>query len=286
MTPTGPPPRFVEWRMSDGYVVRGRVWPADGPTVIYLHGIQSHGGWFEWSGGLLASLGCNVIMPDRRGSGLNREARGDAQDNLRWVLDVEEIIADCKRRGLSRELRLVGVSWGGKLAVKLADRMPRDIASVLLITPGVFPAVDVSSFEKLRIAAALLSKPDMYAAIPLSDAALFTDNPAGRKFIDEDELTLHQVTARFFWHSRRLDREIQRWPAGRVKTPLTIVLCGRDRIIRNAETREWARRVSDGRAKIVEFPEDVHTLEFNTDRSGFEAVLRDWTHAIPYPAAT
>lgn len=77
------PPEFHSWTMSDGYVLHGRLWhPAgiarDG-AILYLHGIQSHGGWFEWSASLLAHLGYPVLLPDRRGSGLNRPARRHPQ---------------------------------------------------------------------------------------------------------------------------------------------------------------------------------------------------------------
>ena len=52
------PPAPNSWTLSDGYVLQGRVWrPASGAArcaVLYLHGIQSHGAWFEWSAGRLA----------------------------------------------------------------------------------------------------------------------------------------------------------------------------------------------------------------------------------------
>ncbi|MGE3182793.1 MAG: lysophospholipase, partial [Phycisphaerae bacterium] len=64
------PPSFQNWPQDDGYVVRGRVWNANAPStrtpILYLHGIQSHGGWYEWSASVLASQGQTVMMPDRR----------------------------------------------------------------------------------------------------------------------------------------------------------------------------------------------------------------------------
>ncbi|HMQ16427.1 MAG TPA: hypothetical protein PKC49_10665, partial [Phycisphaerae bacterium] len=56
------PPKLIQWTAADGYVLSGRVWtpaqtPARSPAVLYLHGIQSHGGWFEWSASLLAQAG-------------------------------------------------------------------------------------------------------------------------------------------------------------------------------------------------------------------------------------
>ena len=62
---------------SDGYVWRYRRYPAAGAAraeVVFIHGIQSHGGWYEGSCTQLAQAGFNVSFLDRRGSGLN--ARG------------------------------------------------------------------------------------------------------------------------------------------------------------------------------------------------------------------
>ena len=42
------PPELHTWPMSDGYALRGRMWlprtPATRCAVLYVHGIQSHGG--------------------------------------------------------------------------------------------------------------------------------------------------------------------------------------------------------------------------------------------------
>ncbi|MBU0618189.1 MAG: alpha/beta hydrolase, partial [Planctomycetes bacterium] len=97
MRPPLIPPVFQRWTMSDGYLLRGRVWsPSLGDAsraIIYLHGIQSHGGWFEWSASVLASAGCTVVLPDRRGSGLNDAHRGDTPSWQRWLLDIDELAA-------------------------------------------------------------------------------------------------------------------------------------------------------------------------------------------------
>lgn len=277
-------PQFHTWRMSDGYSIQGRVWNlpeakdarAAGPVCLYFHGIQSHGAWFEWSGSLLAAGGASVIMPDRRGSGLNREGRGDAPSIQRWLDDIAELAEWAKHRTGAAELRLVGVSWGGKLAAMHALRNPTQVERVLLITPGIFPAVDVGFSQRMRIAAALLKGGTASFEIPLSDPALFTDNPAGQEFISADPLKLTHATARFLWHSTRLDRALRRAADRAMQPPVTLLLAGRDRIIRNAPLEAWCRRVCGEHLRIERFAADVHTLEFARDTSAFENALRAW----------
>ena len=118
---------------------------ARGPTAatIYLHGIQSHGGWYEWSASLLADGENPVLMPDRRGSGLNQAARGDVPCFRRWLEDLDELSAWARSEFGIERFDVVGVSWGGKLAAAWALERPELVSRLLLIAPGLFPAVGV-----------------------------------------------------------------------------------------------------------------------------------------------
>lgn len=274
------PPEFRSWSMSDGYVLHGRLWhPAgnlfDG-VILYLHGIQSHGAWFEWSASLLASGGYRVLLPDRRGSGLNRPARGDTPGSHRWLADLDEL-ADwaAGEFGVSR-CAVVGVSWGGKLAVAWALHRPARVQRLLLIAPGLFPAVGVGLVGRLHIGLSLLTQPARAVPIPLSDPALFTDNPAGRRFIADDPLRLTRATARFFWHSARLDRRLVRAAKGSLSAEATLLIAGRDRIIRNAPTVRWLERLAAQPPVVQTLPDAAHTLEFEPDAGAFGRLVEWW----------
>lgn len=265
--------------MSDGYVVTGRVWSARRPDAhrgfLYFHGIQSHGGWFEWSAALLAETGLPVVLPDRRGSGRNERERGDTPSLARWRADVDEL-CNWMTRGLSvQSFRLIGVSWGAKLAVDLAVRRADQVEDVLLIAPGLFPAVDIGAWRRVRIGTALLREPAARFAIPLNDPGLFTDDPEGQAFIRNDPLRLDEATARFFYHSYALDRVLARLRPGALRTPVTVVLADRDRIIRNQATATWLKRIAGGGLRVVDL-HGSHTLEFEADPAPFEAALRNW----------
>jgi alpha-beta hydrolase superfamily lysophospholipase len=266
--------------MSDGYSLRGRVWPVPrGDTshaIIYLHGIQSHGGWFEWSASLLAQQGCAVILPDRRGSGLNERDRGDTPSRQRWLLDLDELAAWARAELGAETFDLVGISWGGKPALAWAWQHAELVRRILLVGPGLFPAVDVGPRARFQIGRALLSGDRRRFAIPLNEPELFTDNPAGQEFIANDPLRLTHASARFFWHSRRLDRELIRAPGGALRPETTLVLAGRDRIIRNRPTAEWLRRFGSGQVHVVEFAEAAHTLEFAADETPYRTLLERW----------
>lgn len=280
-TPLRPPTPF-EQRLSDGYVVRGRYWPATAPpacAVLYLHGIQSHSGWYEWSASLIAEQAkVALLAPDRRGSGLNTEARGDTPSAERWLADLDEHAAWLLERSGARRLAVVGVSWGGKLALAWAQRARREISDWLLIAPGFFPRVDLNWTAKIKLATALIAAPQKRFPIPLDDPSLFTDTPEGQEFISRDPHLLRSATARALFASARLDRRLRGLSTGDVRGNGTLILASHDRIIRNERTVEWLSRCVGGLSNRT--LAGSHTLEFERDASAFEAGLLEWAASL------
>lgn len=276
MQPPLTKPTFQTWAMPDGYALAGRVWTppsACRPPALYLHGIQSHGGWFEWSASVLADAGMPVILPDRRGSGRNTADRGDVPNWRRWLADLDALAAWARAHFASQQIVVVGVSWGGKLAVVWTRKNPALVARQLLVAPGIFPAVDVGLWGRMRVAAALPLAPQTSLPIPLGDPALFTSEPQGQRFIGADELKLTRATARFMFHSALLDRAARRRQPFRA--PTTLILTDRDRIIANAPTNRWFAQCAGPHDRVERLATD-HTPEFAAQTSAFERLLRAW----------
>ncbi len=286
MRPPLSPPSLATWTMSDGYAIRGRVWPLpDRPArkrigVIYLHGIQSHGGWFEYSASWLSHCGVAVLLADRRGSGLNDAARGDVPTAERWLADVDELARAFAQQFQLDQLGVVGVSWGGKLALAWLVQRPPGVTHALLVAPGVCAAVDVALATKLRIALSLVTNPSAEFQIPLDDAALFTSNPIAQEFIRRDPLKLARVTARFLFESRRLDVRLHRSQSGAVQQFTEICLAGVERIIDNRRTIKEVQRLVANTGAVHHFPTSAHTLEFETDPESYLKTLAAWVAEI------
>ena len=258
-------PEAITLEMSDGYRAWARWWRPDSRqgVVVYLHGIQSHGAWFTGSGSYLAAHGLSVLMPDRRGSGRNGLDRGHAASARRLVEDVVETIRWAIRAGGHNRVHLVGVSWGGKLAVVAQQAAPQSVSSLALVAPGLFSKVDVSWPGKLAIGWSGLVRPRRHFDIPLNDPELFTANPERIRFIREDSLRLRTATASFLIASRRLDLAARR--AGRgAETGLNLFLAEHDDIIDNERTRAWVRELPWPRRRITQYHGAHHTLEFET----------------------
>ncbi len=278
MRPPATPPEVRRIAAPDGCLLHARFWPVARCPVaaLYLHGIQSHGGWYEHSASVLARSGLAVLMPDRRGSGRSDGVRGDAASYRVWLDDLDRLAdALCEWTG-ARRLALIGVSWGGKLACAWTLRRAERVASLLLIAPGLFPAVGPTLRTRAAIALSLLTAPRRAFDIPLNDPALFTESAAGRDFIRRDPEKLTRATARFLFASTRLDRLLSAARARSLLPPATLLLAGRDRIIRNGATRAWIERMAAHAAHVREFPQASHTLEFDAEPGDFLDALRTW----------
>ena len=293
---------------SDGYRWHYRHYPPAQSTprarVVCIHGIQSHGGWYEASCTWLARAGFDTYFLDRRGSGLNEADRGDAPSFRRLLDDLAEFLAVIGGRGPEageegvrgreskvREHRkvaspapappppaplfLVAISWGGKLAVALQRRHPGLVDGLALLCPGLFARVGPSLPERLRIAWARLWRPRRLFPIPLHDPELFTASPRWQQFIRDDPLALRQATARLLIESVRLDGYLKVVP-GHVRVPVLLLLAGRDRIIDNDRTRRFVERFASSDKEVIEYLEAHHTLEFEPEPERVFGDLQCW----------
>jgi alpha-beta hydrolase superfamily lysophospholipase len=264
---------------SDGYRWHYRRYAPPGEPagrVAFLHGIQSHGGWYPRSCAQIAAAGYEVFFLDRRGCGLNTEARGDVPSFRRVLDDVAEFV----RTLPTDKPRLMGaISWSGKLGVAFQYRHPGLVDGLALLCPGFFPVIRPGFFTRMRIGRCALTSPTRKFPIPLNDPALFTESERGRAFLRNDSLALHEATARMLFQSNALDMYLRRaWKW--VTVPTLLLLAERDRIIDNGKTRRYVERYP-GPKQVIEYAGAHHTLEFEPDGHPFVRDLLEWMKRVP-----
>ena len=244
--------------------------------VLFLHGIQSHPGWYYGTARALADTGFTVYQPVRRGSGENGAGRGDADSSRALLEDINTAAEFVASDSGKDRIQLLGVSWGGKLlaAYSTWGGRKRSAASLTMIAPGIAAKVSPGPIVKCGIAFSVFFNPSRMYSIPLSDPALFTDNPRMQEYIAADRYSLRKATARFLFISRSLDRRILKSPAGSIDLPVTLVLSLRDRIIDNEACEREVRRLA-GDDIHVETLAGAHTLEFEEDPAPFYRAVVD-----------
>jgi alpha-beta hydrolase superfamily lysophospholipase len=284
-----------EFQAGDGYRWRYRRYASEGARaeIVFIHGIQSHGGWYQHSCNELARAGFNVYFLDRRGSGLNPQGRGDSPGGFRRLLDdLAEFLTHLTKLGppltlsgtgplanatgeVRRPIFLAAISWGGKLAVALERRHPGLVDGLALICPGFFAKVRPTLTERLLIILNRLFRPRKLFQVPLSDPELFTTSPDWQRFLREDPQRLTQATARLLVESVRLDGYLRFVPKY-VHVPVLLLLAEQDRIIHNGKTRTFVDRFATPDRQIIEYPGAHHTLEFEPEPGKFIMDLRTW----------
>ncbi len=264
-------------KLPDGYNAHARVYHANPcrGAVLYIHGIQSHCGWYDQSARRMQTAGFTVLAPDRRGSGQNTVRRGHADSTGQLVDDAIASLDQLKEITDHPKIHLVGISWGGKLVAATHIARPESTASICMITPGLFPLVGVSKAEMFRIGMSMLHNPDKLYDIPLNDPALFTSDPEWLEFLKNDPLQIHQATAGFYLASRRMDKIVNKLHHA-PPVPLHLMLAADERIIDNDKTTEFVRKLNWPDIRFSNYPNSRHTLEFDPDREQFFTDLVDW----------
>jgi alpha-beta hydrolase superfamily lysophospholipase len=273
------PPKIDFYTAEGGRRLALRSWeanPSPKATLVFLHGITSHSGWYARSCESLARAGFDVHFLDRRGSGLNLEAPGDVD---RWTTWLDDVAAYLQPLRGGRPTVLCGISWGGKLAAAVARQYPALVRAVALICPGLYSPHEPGLVKRLALAAPAPERSqNRRVKIPLERPALFTQSDPWQQFIAHDPLTLRRVSWRFAREDRQLTR-YARAAAPYLHMPLLLVLAGRDRIVNNSRTREFFNRTGSRVRTLIEYPDAAHTLEFEPEPEPYFADLASWAAA-------
>src|SRR5207237_546123 len=150
--------------------------------------------WFSPLADELMGVGIRVIGADRRGSGPNKEHRGDAIDARTLVDDAKAVIQ--AERGPA-PLVLLGWCWGAALALQVAATLDPKPAAIVLVTPGLVPSADVRARAQAQLlAVGDAAEDDPCVPLPITEE-MFTSGPALDLFILQDRERVRAMTPRF-----------------------------------------------------------------------------------------
>jgi pimeloyl-ACP methyl ester carboxylesterase len=142
-------------RIADGVhlVESGK---ADGPLLLCLHGIGSSSRSFEQ---LAEDLGPDVRVVRWDAPGYARSADAESAPGIDGYADVAAELV--RRLTAGREesaAHVLGVSWGGVIALKLAARHPELVASLTVADSSLGSGTDPAKAEAMRGRAGLLAE--------------------------------------------------------------------------------------------------------------------------------
>jgi alpha-beta hydrolase superfamily lysophospholipase len=264
----------------DGLPLHYRAWLPTGGTpaasLLFVHGIASHGAWFSETAVYLADRGIAVYAPDRRGSGLSAGPRGHVASYEQTLDDLDLFVDLIVGEQPGAPIFLAGSSWAAKLALAYAARAQQRLAGLLLHGPGLFSRVDLSVRLKLDVLLHHRAGGDYGLGIPLVPEQ-YTRNPAYLEFIRRDPYRLLTASARFFWETRRLDRARDRL-ADSLTLPMLLQIGEHDPIMDARTTCSWFERLKAPDRTSIVYRNASHTLDFESEPTvrAYRADLLGW----------
>ena len=262
---------------GDGVSLAYRFFPARAEnvraSVVYLHGIQSHGGWYVHTAAELARRGYSVYLLDRRGSGVSGGRKGFFSGWDQLIDDVRKFVDLARRDSPARPTFLIGGCWGARPAVAFALRGERELAGLALVCPAIKVRVDLPLRDKLKVVVGHVLFPEWPVRIPLTPE-MFTSNPSYVEFVRTDPLSLSHVTARFFFETLRSSRFLAQPPS--LALPMLLMQAGSDPIVDVPAVQRWFDGMASSARKSVLYPSFGHILDFEQERQRYWDDLVAW----------
>jgi len=263
-------------KIGENSVVPVRIFGAQGEglPILFTHGLQSHSGWFAQSAAFLAGLGHPVYAMDRMGSGLSPAVRGDAQDFMQWVEEIEGLAATIMTRHGRQKFYLVGHCFGAIPATAYAATHPERLQALILTTPAIYTTTTIPLGDMLNILLSPSGARDFSIPVPL-DPESFSELPEYQKFIANDQLSLRAATGDFYYQVYRARKYIEQ-NVEQLRMPVLMVLAGEDRICDNPRNRQFFFKIPAGEKTLTEFADARHILEFSPEQQPFFSALAGW----------
>ena len=264
----------LDVRTADGHTLKVGVFSGDGsgPSVLLLHGLYSHMGWYTSLGRALAERGAAVFLLDRRGAGISEGLAGHMDSWLHVVDDLRRVVARVRALHPTASVCALGISLGAAmtLAASLVERdlFHRQVA----LSPGLAPALQLSLRRRLDVAYRAYTRPRGLHDLPFTVEQL-SDKVELRDRLWGDPLRTRAVTARFLLEVFRMQRFIRR-EIVHLGVPLLALVAAKDALIDNELVLRTLNRVEGTPVRVEVFEDAHHVLPASVPET--ELVGRIW----------
>ncbi len=269
--------------MSDGVKLFYRAWRGDetAPTLVLLHGLGAHTGWFIDMGNELHARGLTVYAMDHRGFGRSEGPRGHVRDGAVYLRDISAFLAEIHKRHAASPLFILGHSMGGIFALNVAaDDSARErplLAGVILMNPWIDDQSKVSpaSVASLVVSGMLGSSRPFRGA---GGVETMTTNPEARTMLGEDQRWVREQSASFLYQITRMRLGVMT-RARRTRLPALVIQCEKDLAVVPAATRRMYDALASADKTWKSYPNFGHDAEFEPERAILDDDIAQWIKA-------
>ncbi len=253
-------------------------WQTGAPaTLLILHGLGAHSGWFIDMGNALAARKLNVWVVDHRGFGRSEGPRGHITDYRRYLRDVDAVVDAIRAAQPETKLFMLGHSMGGIFAIHYAAAYAQKLAGLLLLNPWVKDQSKVSLGTLFALITHGIAKSPRLFAVA-GGPEVMTTNPEAIKLLNADPYWVRMESAAFLWQITLMRGKVLS-QAQRITMPALVLQAGRDRSVVASATEEAFRRLGSADKTLQSFPTYAHDSEFEADRSALDDTIAHWINA-------
>ncbi len=274
--------------LADGATLFYRSWQgptAQAPTLVLMHGLGAHSGWFIDMGNELNQRGLAVYAVDHRGFGRSGGPRGHVRQGSVYIADLKAFLGEVKRARPDAPLVILGHSMGGIFALHLAADDARSgantLAGMILMNPWIADSSKVSPlttigliFDGMRGSQRRFRTGD--------DTTVMTLNPEATALLNADTYWVREETVTFLYQITRM-RLAAVGQARQVRVPALVIQAEQDRSVIPAASKRAFDALGSKDKTWKTYPGYAHDSEFEPDRVALDDDIAEWvkTHGNP-----
>lgn len=269
--------------MPDGVKLFYRAWRAEetAPTLVLLHGLGAHTGWFIDMGNELHARGLTVYAMDHRGFGRSEGPRGHVRRGDVYPRDVTTFLHEMRKRNPASPLFILGHSMGGIFAIQVAaddsTRAQPLLSGVILMNPWIDDQTQVSPAAVARLVVSGMAK----SARPFKAAGgteTMTTNPEAIAMLDSDPHWVRAQSASFLYQITLMRLGVVK-RARQVRIPALVIQCERDMAVVSSATRRMYDALTSADKTWNTYADFAHDVEFEPERAILDEDIAQWIKA-------
>ena len=253
------------------------------PTLVLLHGLGAHSGWFIDMGESLHARGLTVFAIDHRGFGRSEGPRGHVRDGSVYPRDITAFLTQLRAERPNSRLFILGHSMGAIFALHVAAADAAQPQPLLTGVTIMNPWIDDDAKVSPLTVASLLATGMMGSTKPFTGAGgteTMTTNPEAIAMLDADTYWVRAESASFLYQVTRM-RLAAIARARQVRAPALVIQCEADKAIKPAASRQMFDALGSKDKTWTTYAGFAHDCEFEPGRAVLDDDLAQWikTHS-------
>lgn len=264
---------------TGGLKVLVRSWRPAVPAravVAIVHGVKSHGGYYQWAGQQLAAAGYAVYALDLRGRGRSDGPRLYVEDVGEYLADVDALLAHARRGHPGLPVYLLGHSAGGVISCVYTLEHQEELAGLIcesfafkVYAPGFVLSL-VKWLSRFAPRLPVLRLPTKGFSRDPAVLRAMADDPTGVHHEAQPAATV----AALLRATERLDRELPR-----ITLPVFILHGTADRVTNPAGSRQFFAAAGSADKRLELYEGHAHDLLSDFGREKVMADITGWLDA-------